>query len=338
MASASPAVANGALLLFAENRRKQLELIDNISSKGRIELGKKLQREARTTFNLNMTDGFALWLTGAWLESMERPGLDAIRTYDTLEQMAHTTERVAYSTQDLMSVDEHWDSYSTENEISRSGTRQLPAAKIKSQTTTPQVHESSGTSGDAKRPVLEILGIVLFVAGLIFFLAKNGTHQATDSSPSTLPSTDVAPSVVTASPAAQPLVLSSELSKDAPTQDVKSNAGNPVSASQKLYLDAVQKMEVDHPELSPKHRSFRKDLWGYVTSRMNDHIGEGYSKHKALQIAVRDLEFRDKAPPFVDLPKTIEAPNAQLPALDKGGHSGFDPACRWVTPQEWSCK
>lgn len=32
------------------------------------------------------------------------------------------------------------------------------------------------------------------------------------------------------------------------------------------------------------------------------------------------------------------APAETLSNVDKGGHSGFDSKCRWVTPQIWSCK
>jgi predicted Zn-dependent protease len=32
------------------------------------------------------------------------------------------------------------------------------------------------------------------------------------------------------------------------------------------------------------------------------------------------------------------APAEALTNVDKGGHPGFDPKCRWVNPKEWSCK
>jgi hypothetical protein len=281
---------------------------------------------------------------------------------------------VACSTQELVSVDEHWGNYSADIETSSFGTPRSPDVKVKFQKTIPQDLQPQITSGEleaqhqasarekpenrprievqtakqirvetnldrkvARSPILESLGMVLFVAVLVFLLTKKGTHQVSDS-PENPVLSEVASPVIAAGSVDPKVTVQPELHNDSSAHDVKVPAGNQVSASQTLYLDVLKKVEADHPELNPKHVTYRKDLLGYVKSRMNEHMKEGYPKHKALQIAVRDLEFRDKAPPIAGSPKTIEAPKTQLPALDKGGHSGFDPACRWVTPQEWSCK
>lgn len=81
-------VRAAALMGFVDKRNLLLARLDNMSSAGKIELGITLQKRARETFNLDMSEGYALWMTGAWLESMERPRLDAARTHDFLDGMA----------------------------------------------------------------------------------------------------------------------------------------------------------------------------------------------------------------------------------------------------------
>jgi hypothetical protein len=76
-----------ALMGFVDKREGLLTSLDNISSEGKVETGRSLQKKARETFNFNMAEGHALWMTGAWLESMERPGLEAAKTHDFLDRL-----------------------------------------------------------------------------------------------------------------------------------------------------------------------------------------------------------------------------------------------------------
>jgi hypothetical protein len=77
-----------ALMGFVDKREKLIPKLDNMSSEGRIEMGTLLQKKARETFNMNMSEGYALWLTGAWIESMNRPGPEAEQTYEYLNGLA----------------------------------------------------------------------------------------------------------------------------------------------------------------------------------------------------------------------------------------------------------
>lgn len=88
MARLSEQVRTTALLGFAQRRDRLIDQLDNMTSDGRITMGKQLQAKARETLDLNVSEGYALWLTGAWLESMDRPGIDAARTHEFLDQAA----------------------------------------------------------------------------------------------------------------------------------------------------------------------------------------------------------------------------------------------------------
>lgn len=77
---------------FLDKRKRLIPLLSNMSADGRIETGIRLQKEAKQTFDMNVSEGYALWLTGAWLESMERPGIDAVKTHDYLDGLARSME------------------------------------------------------------------------------------------------------------------------------------------------------------------------------------------------------------------------------------------------------
>ena len=90
MAGLPEHIRTAALLGFAKKRKLLLEQLDNWTSDGRIEMGKTLQSKARETLNMNVAEGYALWLAGAWLESMERPGPDAAKAHDFLEEVGRS--------------------------------------------------------------------------------------------------------------------------------------------------------------------------------------------------------------------------------------------------------
>lgn len=84
----SDSVRNTAFMGYLHKREQLLASLENASRDGRIKLGVALQRKGHKLFDLNMSEGVALWLAGAWLESMERPGTPAIQTHEKLEELA----------------------------------------------------------------------------------------------------------------------------------------------------------------------------------------------------------------------------------------------------------
>ena len=85
MSRLTESVSTNALLGFMQKRDKLIPALDNMTRDGRIEMGKLLQSKARETLNLNVSEGYALWLAGAWLESMDRPGIDAAKVHEFLD-------------------------------------------------------------------------------------------------------------------------------------------------------------------------------------------------------------------------------------------------------------
>jgi curved DNA-binding protein CbpA len=136
-------------------------------------------------------------------------------------------------------------------------------------------------------------------------------------------------STSTASPPAKP-----------PLQQKSAKEDGAKAAEALLYQKTLQHVESEHPELNPKLAEHRPDLIAYVAARLQVHIREGYARPKALEIAVRDLETREQTRMALDkLKGQKDQPQPEAPlVLDKGGHAGFDPKCRWVTPEQWSCK
>jgi hypothetical protein len=112
------------------------------------------------------------------------------------------------------------------------------------------------------------------------------------------------------------------------------------AAEQLQYQKILRRVEEEHPELNPDRAGHRADLVAYVASRVSAHVREGYPRSKALDIAVRDLETQEQAKHMLEkFRNSKEAPPPQATAvLDKGEHQGYDPKCRWVTPEQWSCK
>lgn len=88
MARLTEQVRTEALVRFVGKRERLIPALDNMTTDGRIAMGKTLQKKARETLDMNVAEGYALWLAGAWIESMDRPGLDAARTHEFLDQVA----------------------------------------------------------------------------------------------------------------------------------------------------------------------------------------------------------------------------------------------------------
>jgi hypothetical protein len=141
-----------------------------------------------------------------------------------------------------------------------------------------------------------------------------------------------------ASEAAPPVAAASA---PAPAAAAASKINTAKAEEAKQYQKVLQRVEQEHPELNPRHPQRRDDLIAYVATRVNAHMREGYAKAKALEIAVRDLETQEQTRRLIESvkaekPKPVAEPAPKV--LDAGGHVGFDPKCRWVTAEQWSCK
>jgi len=202
--------------------------------------------------------------------------------------------------------------------------------------TAPPPPTSSKAIGNATIAASVAAVAVLF--GLLLNLRPGAPSQPKPPAPvaqvpAQAPATAKDTAIVTAAPqpAAQPVAA-------APAKTRIDDKDPSLEAQQ--YQKALRDMEAAHPELNPRSAAYRADLMAFVTSRMQVHTKAGYPKPKALAIAVRDLETQDATHHAIEKLKSQKdksEPEA-APAPDKGGHSGFDPKCRWVNAQEWSCK
>ncbi|WP_342618512.1 J domain-containing protein [Rhodoferax sp. GW822-FHT02A01] len=208
----------------------------------------------------------------------------------------------------------------------------------------PQV-AASATTASRSIAVVTVLGSVLFVllcfGGYWFMRPTQALKAAT-------PVAMAQPAVALASeaPASAPLVPASEpappaLAASAPPSNPPPKVDTAKSEEARQYQKALQQAERDHPELNPRSARRRDDLIAFVESRTRQHVKEGYSRGKALEIALRDLETQEQTRRLIEsvkVEKPKPATESPPPVLDPGGHAGFDPKCRWVTSEQWSCK
>ncbi len=129
-----------------------------------------------------------------------------------------------------------------------------------------------------------------------------------------------------------------EVSKKAEISVANTKSSSAVRASETPYILALQRIESAHPELNPDSVRFRQEYVNFVFKRMAEYVSSGHLKHEALELSVHDLITHFGVDSSDQKPVVAKRPIEELPILDRGGHAGFDPACRWVTPQEWSCK
>jgi len=81
-------VRANAILGFIDKREKLQSRLPNMTAEGRLKMGAFLQQEARKRFDLDMAEGYALWMAGAWLESSQRDSVHASLTHGLLETIA----------------------------------------------------------------------------------------------------------------------------------------------------------------------------------------------------------------------------------------------------------
>jgi len=77
-----------ALNSYIARREKILENLDNMTVEGTFKLGITLQKKGRETIDLDIAQGYAIWFTGLWLESMHRPGDDATTVHEIMNELA----------------------------------------------------------------------------------------------------------------------------------------------------------------------------------------------------------------------------------------------------------
>jgi len=88
MARLNPEVCANALAGFVQMRDHLIPMLDNMTKDGQLKTAKEIQDGARQSLDMDVGKGYAMWLTGAWLESMNRPGIEAARVCDFLDQTA----------------------------------------------------------------------------------------------------------------------------------------------------------------------------------------------------------------------------------------------------------
>lgn len=192
-----------------------------------------------------------------------------------------------------------------------------------------------------------IAGSVLFV--LVCFAAYMLLRPAAPRKPPAALELAAAPALAPASapqaPASEVVPAAPVASAPEPAKATKTEpprkADTAKSEDVRQYQKTLQRVEREHPELNADNPRRRDDLIAFVASRVGVHMREGYSRAKALEIAVRDMETQEQTRRLIDSVKTEKAkpiPESPPAPLDPGGHAGFDPKCRWVTPEQWSCK
>ena len=96
-------------------------------------------------------------------------------------------------------------------------------------------------------------------------------------------------------------------------------------------VDAVVKRAIeDYPFLDTQEG---QPVLAKIVERRDEFIRKGVYPSIALTRAINDF-----APAFVPKEMQVRKSPPVVESGDKGNHPGFDPKCRWVTPQDWSCK
>jgi hypothetical protein len=112
----------------------------------------------------------------------------------------------------------------------------------------------------------------------------------------------------------------------------RSHKDSAESQQKAAYRIALRQIEERHPELNQDSTAYRADLVEQAVRLKNGYLAKGYALDEALLQAVSLME---KNSVFSVQAREIAAPVMEP---DSGGHTGFDPKCRWVTAQDWTCK
>jgi hypothetical protein len=89
--------AADVFLKFVNKRQRIREHVANWSRDGRLKMADTLRAESRRVFDLNIVEGYALWMTSAWLESGERSSAKAAFVHAELDRFSIPEEPVVSS-------------------------------------------------------------------------------------------------------------------------------------------------------------------------------------------------------------------------------------------------
>ena len=77
-------IKKAAILSHIKRRNQIFHELDNMTVDGAIKTGIQLQKDGLETIDFNVAEGYAIWFTGVWLESMFRPGNEAKTAHETM--------------------------------------------------------------------------------------------------------------------------------------------------------------------------------------------------------------------------------------------------------------
>ena len=88
LARMDKAVSDEAIRLFVEKRAAILVKMANWTRVGKLTVSASTRSEARRVTDLNLTEGYALWMTSAWLECSVRTSADSRHVFEQLDGLA----------------------------------------------------------------------------------------------------------------------------------------------------------------------------------------------------------------------------------------------------------
>lgn len=94
MSRMPPAQSDEVISRFVDKRGKLHAQIWNWTNDGKLKMSKTLRDEARKLTDFNLTEGYALWMTSAWLEAQMRSSNKARTVFGKLDELARAHESV----------------------------------------------------------------------------------------------------------------------------------------------------------------------------------------------------------------------------------------------------
>lgn len=88
MAAMTPVMRNQIVADFCEKRESLIPRLANMTTDGLLKTGKDFQVAGNKLKKAAPIEGYPLLLVGMWLESANRPGIDAARVHSHLDDMA----------------------------------------------------------------------------------------------------------------------------------------------------------------------------------------------------------------------------------------------------------
>lgn len=91
MKALDPVMTDEIIQRFIDKRTPIQQQMFNWTDDGKLKMASTIRKAARDTTNFNMIEGYALWMTSAWLESSVRQSAKAIKVFDTLNDLANAS-------------------------------------------------------------------------------------------------------------------------------------------------------------------------------------------------------------------------------------------------------